>query len=205
MNLTNYKVASKNVGPVIQEIAHFLGKCIKQLPSRQTVDNIVDRKVSIAQKHVSKIVAKESETTLYTDETRKHGHTYQTYIVTDKSQNSYLLGLQEMVNKSSQCTLDVFKEILMDISNHCKEMSDKKNFSAGYELLSNIRNTMSDRASTEKAFNTLLQGYKEEILPKIIDKYADLSEEDKAHCGRINNFFVGYTCWWEWPMFPKQP
>ncbi|KAK6180548.1 hypothetical protein SNE40_012681 [Patella caerulea] len=187
MNLTNLKIATKNVGPVIQEVATR----VNRLPSRQTVDNIVDRKVSMSQKQVSQITAKEKDTTLYTDETRKHGHTYQTYILTDKSQNSYLLGLREMVNKSAQCTLDVLKEILFDISAHCKELSEAKNFSVGYELLCNITNTMSDRASTEKAFNTLLQNYKEEVLPKVIDNYDELSVEEKSHCGKINNFFCG--------------
>lgn len=53
-----------------------------------------------------------------TDETRKYGECLQTYLVTDSSQNSYLLGLRDTLNKSSECTLETFKYILQDISNH---------------------------------------------------------------------------------------
>ncbi|KAK6168594.1 hypothetical protein SNE40_019794 [Patella caerulea] len=203
MNLTNLKIATKNVGPVIQEVATLWGKRVNRLPSRQTVDNIVDRKVSMSQKQVSQITAKEKDTTLYTDETRKHGHTYQTYILTDKSQNSYLLGLREMVNKSAQCTLDVLKEILFDISAHCKELSEAKNFSVGYELLCNITNTMSDRASTEKAFNTLLQNYKEEVLPKVIDNYDELSVEENRTVGKLTISFADCTFFVGWLMYVR--
>lgn len=58
-----------------------------------------------------------------------------------------------MVNKSGQCTLDTLKEILGDIESYCKiqeEQEEQESSAAGMELLSNIKNTMSDRASTEK-------------------------------------------------------
>lgn len=76
------------------------------------VDNFNDRKLAISQKHLGAVAASKSNTTLYTDETRKYGHTYQTYLITDMDMdsNSYLLGLREMVNKSGQCTLDTLKK-----------------------------------------------------------------------------------------------
>lgn len=39
MNLTNLKVVSKNVGPVIKEVAGLCGKIPNKLPSRSAVDN----------------------------------------------------------------------------------------------------------------------------------------------------------------------
>lgn len=38
---------------------------------------------------------------------------------------------------------------------------------------------MSDRASTEKAFNRLLEEYRLEILPQVIDGWADMDKEEK--------------------------
>lgn len=49
----------------------------------------------------------------------------------------------------------------------------------GYQILANIRDTMSDRASTEKAFNRLLEEYRLEILPQVIDGWADMDKEEK--------------------------
>lgn len=99
----NYGVATRSVGPVIREVAALCGKKLNSLPSCQTVDNFVDRKLAVAQKHIGAVMKNKEDTTLYSDETRKHGHTYQSYLLTDDQQNSYLLGLREMVNKSGKC------------------------------------------------------------------------------------------------------
>lgn len=90
INLTNLKVATKNVSAVIQEVGKLCGKNFTNLPTRQTVDNFVDRKIAISQKQVGSVLSHEKDTTLYTDETRKHGHTYETYIISDES-DSYLV------------------------------------------------------------------------------------------------------------------
>ena len=50
---------------------------------------------------------------------------------------------------------------------------------------------MSDRASTEKAFNDLLTAYRKECLPGITDNFNELSEEQQNLCGRLNSFFCG--------------
>lgn len=99
--------------------------------------------------HLGSVVSKQQSTTLYTDETCKYGHTYQSYLLTDMDRNSYLLGLREMVNNSGQCTLDTLKEILGDIGSYCEIQEEHDRSAAGMELLSNIKNTMSERASTE--------------------------------------------------------
>lgn len=98
-------------------------------------------------------MSKKEDSTIHTDKTRKYGKTLEAYLVTDSEQNCYLLGLREMLNKSGVCTLDTFKEILSDITNSCHVKELTANMNVGYQILANIRDTMSDRASTEKAFN----------------------------------------------------
>lgn len=87
------------------------------------------------------------------------------------------------------CTLDTFKEILSDISNSCheKELTDHMNVS--YQILANIRDTMSDRASTEKAFNRIPEEYRLKILPQVIDGWADMEKGEKKSCSKMNKFF----------------
>ena len=143
INLTNLKVATKNVTPVIREVGSLCGRKFNSLPSRTTVDNFIDRKISIGHKQIAKELAPSKHTTLYTDDTRKYGHTYESYIITDDKKNSYLIGLREMLNKSGACTLDTLKTILGDISHHCKTLMERKEFGVGFQL-SNIKNTMSD-------------------------------------------------------------
>ena len=129
--------------------------------------------------------------TLYTDETRKYGRTYQIYIVTDENKSSYILGLKEMADKSSQSTLDTFKDILSDITEYCYQKENEIHKDPGYKILCNIKNTMSDRASTEKAFNGLLENYISTVLPEIIDGWGTLTDREKQLCSQVNNFFCG--------------
>lgn len=94
--------------------------------------------------------------------------------MTDDQQNSYLLGLRDMVNKSGNSVLETLKDILTDISECCHSLVERREFGVGYDLL-NIKSTMSDRASTEKYFNKLLVEYTMTVLPDIIDNYHQLS------------------------------
>ncbi|WAR06000.1 LOW QUALITY PROTEIN: hypothetical protein MAR_021369 [Mya arenaria] len=125
INLTNLKVATRNVGPVFKVVAKFCGKNVKNIPSRQVIDTFVDRKLAITQKHVGIAAAASSYTTLYTDETRKHGHTYETYIISDDKQNSYILGLREMANKSKITNTNVASKVCLTKSYQLKR-SDKE-------------------------------------------------------------------------------
>ena len=70
-------MASQIVGPVMKEVFELWGKVPNQLPSSPTVDVIVDRKLWIAQKHISQLLQNKNYTTLYTVETRKYGKTMQ--------------------------------------------------------------------------------------------------------------------------------
>jgi hypothetical protein len=72
------------------------------------------------------------------------------HVLTDETQTSYILGLREMFNKSGQSTLDTFKDILNDINDHCYQAEKNSDMHVGYQILANIRDTMSDRASTKK-------------------------------------------------------
>jgi hypothetical protein len=50
---------------------------------------------------------------------------------------------------------------------------------------------MSDRAATEKSFHTLLQQYRQEILPQVFDTWSDLTQEEQELCTSMNNFYCG--------------
>ncbi|KAH3823506.1 hypothetical protein DPMN_125311 [Dreissena polymorpha] len=100
-----------------KEVGTLFGKKVRNIPSRQAVYLFVDRKLALTHKHEAKVDAPSS--TLYTDETRKHGHTYETNIISDERQNFYMLGLRGMINKRGSSTADTFKEMLQDISKHC--------------------------------------------------------------------------------------
>ena len=191
MDLDTLNVSNHKMGDVIASILRLAGKEPNRIPSRQTVDQIIRAKSYVAQRHVASVLPKEKATTLYTDETRKFGKTFNTYIVTDKDQKPYFLGLRDMSNKSAKTCLDTFKEIISDISH-----SGSDNW--GRMIQANLANTMSDRAATEKSFNNLLESYREEILPQVVEGWEDLSDDEQASFSKLQNSFCGlhlrYLC-----------
>lgn len=94
-----------------------------------------------------------------------------------------LLGLRDMATKSSQDTLNTFKEILSDI-----DCVSKNEQSSAASILINIKNTMSARAATETKFNRLLKEYREEILPTVFNNYENMNIDSQQAINRMNNF-----------------
>ena len=50
---------------------------------------------------------------------------------------------------------------------------------------------MSDRHIVEKKFNELLESYRVEVLPDIVEGWDSLSEDQQLSLTRMNNFFCG--------------
>lgn len=179
MNLTNLKVPSEKVGNVIREVSKLCGKFPNSVPSVTAVSKIVDYTLIISHKQLNKVLEGKEHTTLYTDETRKYGKCIQTNVLTDET---YILRLRELFNKSGQSTLDTFKYILNDINDYCFQAEKKSDMHVGYQILANIRDTMSDRASTDKTFNGLLEQFRIDILPDDIDNWNEINEKQKTLC-----------------------
>ena len=65
MNLTSFKVSSEQVYNVISEVCKLCGKQPNRLPSRSTVDRIVDSKASVSNKQIAQVLKSKEHITLY--------------------------------------------------------------------------------------------------------------------------------------------
>lgn len=99
----------------------------------------------------------------------------------------YVLGVRDLPTKSAADSLIVFQEILQDLDNAAGKADD----SVTCGVIRHIASTMSDQASTEKKFNSLLQDFKNEILPKVVEHYNELPEDAKVAVGKMYHFFCG--------------
>ena len=124
---------------------------------------------------------------LLTDETSRKGAKYMGYEASDSSGQLWVLGVHEMVSKSAADTLSVFKEVLSDIDYTCQQSDHEPS----KLILQHIVVTMSDRAATEVKFNTLLNDYRETIMPTVIDIYDQMPEDERTAIGYLANFFCG--------------
>ena len=91
-----------------------------------------------------------------------------------------------MVSGSADRILNVLKEILQDIAKLSERGSETAN-----EIVAVMKNTMSDRHVVEKKFNSMLKEYQSSVLPKVVDGWDRMSEEEQESVKRMNNFFGG--------------
>lgn len=165
-------------------------KSVERLPSHGLTCQMILESLMIAQAQLGE---KLSETdgccTLQTDGTTKFGEHFATYDVKNPEDGfTYHLGLRHVFSGSAQDTLVTLKEILDDIDN--VQLTIGRSTKSA-EIVSRIKNTMSDRHSAEKLFNEILSDFRAEILPTVTDNWESITEVEREQLTRMNNFFCG--------------
>ena len=189
MHLLTLNVGINNINKVVECVLKLAGKKCSKLPSRSKINDLLAEARAISHLQVAEELTKPSskDSTLHTDGTTKFGHKYLGYQVVTEEQ-SFTLGIREVVRGSAQATLDEMATILQELTNiACSQTCSD----VGNKILSNIKSTMSDRASVECSFNELLTEYRATILPTVVEGWSDLLEEEQLSMSRMYNFFCG--------------
>ena len=97
---------------------------------------------------------------------------------------------QEVASGAAQTTLETLQEILQELS-QTNETHGHGYSDAGKKILGSLKSTMSDRASSQKAFNTLLSEYRAEVLPQVVSNWDSMSKEEQQSMSQMYNFFCG--------------
>ena len=189
MELLAQNVGIHNVESCINAVCDFVGCKTGPLPSKSTVANIMVEAQAISHVQIAASVPVHSTNTLHSDGTTKFGEKYGGLQITTPD-SCYTLCLTTMKAGGASDFKELLANSLSDISSTCKavggtDVSDR--------LLASIKNTMSDRHIVEKKFNELLESYREEVLPQVIDGWNDLTPEQQLQQSvtRVNNFFCG--------------
>ena len=184
LELLSMNIGVKNVDPIIRTVlSNIAGITVDRLPKYTTIVEMLPEMKALAYKQIAEKLQVSQQLTLHSDGTSKFGQHYGSFQVST-TQSSYSLGLSEMLCGSAQCTLDTLKLILSEIDVVAGEGS-------GSTILVNIKNTMSDRHIVEKSFNELLESYRSEVLPSMVEGWSDLSHDEQAQISNLNNFFCG--------------
>lgn len=79
------------------------------------------------------------------------------YTLSDNTEESYVLGMRDIVSKSAEDTFTTLKVILEDLNDIHNGLTpgNEENDNVALALLCQIKNTMSDRAATEAKFNDI--------------------------------------------------
>lgn len=190
--LLNLNIAACRVPSCIEAVLNLVGKTANRLHSVTTINRMNLERLVLAQKQITEDVAGASHTTLEMDETSKYGSKFMAYALRTESGQPYVLGLRDILTKSGEDTLNTLKQILWDLDQLYFDAQDEdSDITISHHILYNLRNTMSDRAATELKFNELLELYRKEILPDVINNWEELTEDMQTQLSRLNNFFCG--------------
>ena len=134
-SLQESHVGSSHIGNCISSVLRIMtGRSCSDIPSRSTIQNWNTTRLSLAQKQLADEFSSKENTTLYSDETTKHGDKFMGYHASDSDKRYWVLGLRDIASKSAEDTLTTFKELMKDIS----VAAENANSNAGKKILCNI-------------------------------------------------------------------
>ena len=184
IELLSLNVSINNVEPVIRSVLkHIASFEIKELPHPTTLTRMYSEMKGLACQQLNEELKKGHNLTLHSDGSSKYGQHFCSFQLSTPD-STYSLGLTEMLSGSATQVLSTFQQILYDL-----ELTSKSGSS--HVILSKIKNTMSDRHIVEKNFNSLLQSYRMEVSPSVVDNWAELGEGEQQGISTLNNFFCG--------------
>ena len=108
-SLLEHNVPASQVKFVLSDVLSMLDYIPEKLPSRTTVLEMNMERLVLAQKQLSQVYSNKRNTTLLTDETSKFGSKFMGYEARDEEGNNWVLGMRDIVSKSADDTLKVFK------------------------------------------------------------------------------------------------
>ena len=188
--LLSLNVGVRNVAPIIRCVLRCLmHKSARRLPSYGITCQMLLESLTVAQAQLGDELSQVSgSTTLQTDGTTKFGEHFSTYDIRTEEAVTYTLGIRHVFSGSAKNTLETFQEILSDIDSIQKALGGN---ARSAEIVTKLKNTMSDRHAAEKLFNELLREYRAEILPTVAKDWENMTKTEREQLMRVNNFFCG--------------
>ncbi|CAH3185331.1 unnamed protein product [Porites evermanni] len=191
MDLLAMNVSMSKVNEVIRTVLKKLtGKSLSRLPSKAVHSRLLVEAKHLADVQLGRAMLEEADpsqvvgNTLHGDGTTKYHRHYQDFEITTPS-----LGLLELGKSDTEAIMDSFKYRVKEIA---QALSSGENLTVEdkvAELVTSIKNTMSDQGPTNATFNEQLTELQKELLPKVVEKWEDLSEDSKKSLDQMGNFY----------------
>lgn len=190
INLLAMNVGINNVCKIINCVLSLSGHTADRLPSSSALGNMLLEARSLAHLQLGEEIPKEEYATLHSDATTKFGDKFSSFQIST-SESSYSLCLADMKSGSTLDAMELLQETLYTVEKTCDFIEGSTSSNTGAKILAAVKNTMSDRHVVEKNFNCLLEEYRSEVLPQVVESWCELTEEQKEVMSKMNNFFCG--------------
>ena len=196
MDLLAMNVSMSKVNEVIRTVLKKLtGKSLSRLPSKAVHSRLLVEAKHLADVQLGRAMLEEADpsqvvgNTLHGDGTTKYHRHYQDFEITTPSCQTYSMGLLELGKSDTEAIMDSFNYRVKEIT---QALSSGENLTVEdkvAELVTSIKNTMSDQGPTNATFNEQLTELRKELLPKVVEKWEDLSEDSKKSLEQMGNFY----------------
>ena len=187
ISLLSLGVSTSKVDATIRTVLKLAEREADRLPSPTLVKNMAFEAGVLSKIQIGELIPMKKFNTLHTDGTTKFGQKFGAYEISTVD-GSYSLALCEMKSGCATDSLDTLDSILEDIKEACQSVGIEN---AKESIVTTIKNTMSDRHSAEKKFNSLLEDYRENILTRMQQEWENMSNDEQSALTRLNHFFCG--------------
>ena len=197
LDLLAMNVSMNKINEVIQTVLKKLAeKNISRLPTKAVHSRLLLEAKYLADIQLGRAMLQEADpsqvvgNTLHGDGTTKYHRHDQDFEVTTPSCQTYSMGLLELGKSDTETVKDSFKYRINEKAqalSSCNEKASVEDKVA--ELVSSIKNIMSDKGPTNATFNEQLTEIGKNFLAKVVKKWEELCESSKNSHEELTNFY----------------
>ena len=186
--LLSANVGVKNVEHIVRTVLNKLGGVkVGRLPRKTFSEIMLIEAKALAQiQSVDAILMSNDLCTIHTDGTKRKGREYGGLQI-GTSSGQYSVGISELVQGTADSFFTMIKEIfnnLGELAGSDKENKDKK----AAEILLKVKNMMTDRHVVNSSLKNMLEKWRTDCLPLIIENFNTFSDDLKKSLIDINHF-----------------
>eukprot|EP00117_Sycon_ciliatum_P022674 scpid18081/ scgid19491/ len=189
IQLLAHNVGVEHVSAVIKTVITTLTSYhIERLPSPAKMCDFLGEAKQLVLTQLGEQLMATQNLTLHRDGTTKNGKKY--YGAQISTADATLdLGLSQVRSGSAQHCFEAVLDMVRDIETATQNAGHSG--AVFNRIITNIKNTMSDRGSVEKSCNNMLQEFRQTVMPSVVDGWSELPDDAKARLGVVNNFYCG--------------
>jgi len=189
IDLLAHNVGINHVSPIIKAVLETLTPLqVGRLPSPATHSVFLGEAKQLVLTQLGEELLKATDITLHRDGTTKQGQKYYGAQVATRT-STLTIGLSEVKSGSAEHCFQAVLDMLTAVEKSTKDAGSTA--SVFDEVIVKIKNTMTDRSSVEKSCNTMLESFRQEVLPVVTDGWKDMSDEERSQLSSMNNFYCG--------------
>lgn len=194
MNLLKLGISSRKVGETIRTVLRDISGIEvseNQLPEKSYVNRLSVPMCILSKMQVAEELLGSANGTLLFDGTSRYGDHTLTYNLSTENNSIKTIGMIPVHTENAQTLLNVTENIFDDLATVISNSENEKleNF---MNMLSKIKNTMSDRCSVNKAYVKEFETFRSDILPYIQENADSMTEDAVKDVSAINDYYCGY-------------